>query len=200
MALGANQILPGYRLVDGGKVQEVIDHVVDLDTLTSAMSTTELGYLNGITKGTGEASKALVLSAGEDLRLPATGVFATGIHLKSQAVPTAETVTSVLTAAEILTGIITTTGVTGPSEHQLPTGTALAAALATIAVGDAFDFVVINTGTGAADDATLTVNTGVTIVGNPTVGALTDATIISGSGTFRARYSAANTFVVYRIA
>jgi hypothetical protein len=49
-------------------------------------------------------------------------------------------------------------------------------------------------------DATLTVNTDVTIVGNPTVGALTDATIISGSGTFRARYTGGVTFIVYRLA
>jgi hypothetical protein len=32
------------------------------------------------------------------------------------------------------------------------------------------------------------------------VGALTDATIISGSGTFLCRKTAANTFVVYRLA
>jgi hypothetical protein len=40
----------------------------------------------------------------------------------------------------------------------------------------------------------------VTIVGNPTVGSLTDATIISGSGTFRARYTGTTVWVVYRLA
>lgn len=119
--------------------------------------------------------------------------------LQTQGAPTAKTVTAAISAAELLTGIITTTGATAPSEHQLPTGTLLSAAIAGVAVGDSFDFSVINTGTGAGDDATITVNTDVTIVGNPTIGALTDATIISGSGRFRARNTAANTWVVYRL-
>lgn len=120
--------------------------------------------------------------------------------LQTQGAPTAKTVTSAITAAELLTGIITTTGVTAPSIHQLPTGTLLAAAITGIAVGDSFDWSLINTGTGASDDATITVNTDHTIVGNPTAGALTDATIISGSARFRTRCTAANTFVTYRIA
>jgi len=131
---------------------------------------------------------------------PSGNTFVRGLSLKAQGDPTAKTVTNAISAAQLLTGIITTTGVTAPSVHQLPTGTLLAAAIPGIAVGDSFDFTLINTGTGASDDATITVNTDVTIVGNPTVGALTDATIISGSGTFRARYTATNTFVVYRLA
>lgn len=114
--------------------------------------------------------------------------------------PTAKTVTAAITAAELATGIITTTGVTAPSQHQLPTGTLLAAQFPGIAAGDSFDFSVINTGTGASDDATITVNTDVTIVGNPTVGALTDGTIVSGSGRFRARFTGANVWIVYRLA
>ena len=120
--------------------------------------------------------------------------------MQSQVTPTAKTVTAAITAAELATGIITTTAATGPSEHQLPTGTLLLAEFPNAAANDSFDFTLINTGTGAADDATLTVNTDVTIVGNPTVGALTDATIISGSGTFRARYTTGTTWIVYRLA
>lgn len=122
------------------------------------------------------------------------------MNLQSQVAPTAKTVTAAITAAELVAGIITTTAVTGPSEHQLPTGTLLKAQFPDIAEGDSFDFSVINTGTGAAEDATLTVNTDVTIVGNPTVGALTDATIVSGSGRFRARHTTGVTWIVYRIA
>lgn len=122
----------------------------------------------------------------------------TRVAVRYQGNPAAKTVTAVLTAANLTAGIVTTTGATAPSEHQLPTGTALDAEL-TLNVGESFDFVLINTGTGASDDATITVNTGVTIVGNPTVGALTDATIISGSGTFRVRKTAAATYVVYRL-
>jgi hypothetical protein len=43
------------------------------------------------------------------------------------------------------------------------------------------------------------VNTDVTIVGNATIGSLTDATIISGSGRFRARYTGGVTWIVYRL-
>lgn len=124
----------------------------------------------------------------------------TRVNLRYQGAPAAKTVTAVLSAAELAGGLITTTGVTAPSEHQLPLGTALDTALPGMVAGESFDFTLINTGTGASDDATITVNTDVTIVGNPTVGALTDATIISGSGTFRARRTGANTYVVYRLA
>jgi hypothetical protein len=120
--------------------------------------------------------------------------------LKTQGAPAAKTVTAAITAAELVAGLITTTGATGPSVHQLPTGTLIDAELPGVVTGDSFDFCVINTGTGASTDATITVNTDVTIVGNPTIGSLTDATIISGSGLFRCRRTAANTYVVYRLA
>lgn len=127
-------------------------------------------------------------------------ITARTIFTRAQGVPAAKTVTAAITAAELVAGLITTTGVTAPSVHQLPTGTLIDAELPGIATGDSFDFYIINTGTGASDDATITVNTDVTIVGNPTIGSLTDATIIEGSAHFRARRSAANTYVVYRLA
>lgn len=58
-----------------------------------------------------------------------------------------------------------------------------------IAVGRAFDWVVINTGSGTA---TMTAGVGHTIVGLATVAAATSAR-------FRTRKTAANTFVTYRI-
>jgi hypothetical protein len=129
-----------------------------------------------------------------------TAALYAGRGVGTQAAPAAKTITAVLTAAEIIAGLITTTGATGPSVHQLPLGADIATALPDMVAGDSFDFTIINTGTGASDDATITVNTGATIIGNPTVGALTDATIISGSGTFRCRCASAGVFVVYRIA
>lgn len=167
----------------------------------NGLSAAELAVLDGVTAGTGLASKAVILDADGRARLPSTGtLFNAGKQTKAQGVPAAKTVTAGITAAELVAGLITTTGATGPSVHQLPTGTEIDAAFPGIATGDSFDFTIINTGTGASDDATITVNTDVTIVGNPTVGSLTDTTIISGSGTFRARRSAANAYVVYRIA
>lgn len=175
-------------------------------TLTAA----EVAVIDGVTPGTAAASKALVLDSSKGIAtitsltsttlIAAANAFVRGIVVRAQGAPAAKTVTAAISAAELVGGLITTTGVTGPSVHQLPTGTLIDAEIPGIATGDSFDFTIINTGTGASDDATITVNTDVTIVGNPTIGSLTDATIISGSGTFRARRSAANTYVVYRIA
>jgi hypothetical protein len=95
----------------------------------------------------------------------------------------------IATAADVLTSIITATPTAGRN-IQLPLGTDLELATEW-AVNDSFDFSVI---TLAAFALTLTVNTGVTIVGSPATGA--------GSGAaarFRLRKTAADTFVVYRI-
>lgn len=95
----------------------------------------------------------------------------------------------VMTAAELLTSIVTATP-TASRNIQLPTAADLEAATVFV-VNDSFDFSVV---TLAAFALTLTVNTGVTIVGSPATGA--------GSGSaarFRIRKTAASTFVVYRI-
>ena len=175
-----------------------------IDGLTATVA--ELNYLDITTLGTGAASKAVVLNSGDDYVWPPTGILRAGElrivgkTMFAQGAPAAKTVTAAITAAELAGGLITTTGATAPSEHQLPTGTLLLAEFPGAVAGMAFDFTVINTGTGAGDDATITVNTDVTIVGNPTIGALTDVTILSGSGRFRARYTTGVTWVVYRIA
>jgi len=152
----------------------------------------------------GSSTDTAYTAVSGDVTLAATGVATTtkygGIPHHTQAQPAAKTVTAGITAAELLAGLITTTGATGPSVHQLPTGTEIDTAFgASVATGDAFDFSIINTGTGASTDATITVNTGVTIVGNPTIGSLTDATIISGSGTFRAVRTGVATWTVIRL-
>ena len=95
----------------------------------------------------------------------------------------------VMTAAELLTSIVTATPTTGRN-IQLPTAADLEAAT-TFAVNDSFDFSLI---TLAAFALTITVNTGVTIVGGPATGAASGA-----AARFRIRKTAANTFVVYRI-
>ena len=95
----------------------------------------------------------------------------------------------IATAANVLTGIVTATP-TQARDIQLPTGANLDLATQW-AVGDSFDFSVI---TLAAFALTLTVNTGVTIVGSAATGAT------SGSvARFRLRKTAADTFTAYRI-
>lgn len=175
---------------------------VDIDAGSSGSDTGDIRITGGEASGGNTNGGYVALIGGS---LAGTGrqgsVFTRGATtLRKQTSPAAKTVTAAITAAELVSGLITTTGASGPSTHQLPTGTQIQAELPGIVNDDSFDFTIINTGTGASDDATITVNTGVTIVGNPTVGALTDATIISGSGTFRCRRTASNTYVVYRIA
>ena len=96
----------------------------------------------------------------------------------------------VFTAAGLLSGIVTATP-TQARNVQLPLGTDLDAA-GTMAIGDSFDWALI---TLAAYALTITVNTGMTIVGSAATG--------SGAGSaarFRTRKTAAGTFVTYRLA
>jgi len=95
----------------------------------------------------------------------------------------------IATAAEVLTGIVTATPTTTRS-IQLPTGANLDLATEW-AIGEAFDFSVI---TLAAFALTITVNTGVTIVGSAATAATSGA-----SARFRVRKTAADTFIVYRV-
>lgn len=125
-------------------------------------------------------------------------VIVRGTLGRKQDAPAAKTVTAGITAAELVAGLITSTGASAPSNHQLPTGAQLDALLQ-FAVNDSFDFRLINTGTGASDDAVLTTNTGLTLVGNMTVGAVVDATVNDGVGVFRARRTGANAYTVYRV-
>jgi hypothetical protein len=95
----------------------------------------------------------------------------------------------IATAANILTGIVTATP-TEARNIQLPTGANLDLATEW-AIDEAFDFSVI---TLAAFALTITVNTGVTIVGSPATAATSGST-----ARFRLRKTAADTFIAYRI-
>jgi hypothetical protein len=95
----------------------------------------------------------------------------------------------IATAANVLTGIVTST-LTQARNLQLPTGANLDLATEW-AIGEGFDVTFMTLG---AFVMTITVNTGVTIVGS----AVTAAT--AGSvARFRLRKTAADTFIAYRI-
>jgi hypothetical protein len=95
--------------------------------------------------------------------------------------------TGALTALLILGGIVTST--TGAAvAATLDTGTVMDTS-ATFAIGDSFDWSVINTG---ANTFTVTAAAGHTIVGVAAVATVT-------SGRFRTQKTAANTFVTYRL-
>lgn len=113
----------------------------------------------------------------------------TEVILGTQPTPTAKTGAATLTAAELATGIITYTG--AAVALTMPLGTDLEAAFSSMKVNSSFAFYIINT--GATNAATVTANTGVTLVGTAAVAAATSAKWL-------VRKTADNTFVAYRVA
>jgi len=111
------------------------------------------------------------------------------VILGTQSTPVAKTAAATLTAAELATGIITYTG--AAVALTMPLGTDLDAAFGSMKVNSSFDFFIINT--GATNAATVTANTGVTLVGTAAVSAAT-------SCNWRVRKTADATYVAYRVA
>lgn len=144
---------------------------------------------------TGETgSGAAVFGTNPDLSTPHLTT-----PLIAQGAPAAATVSATLTAADLLTGIITVNqGAAGASAQQLPLATDLDTALPTAAAGDSFDFSVINISVVDAEDASVTTNTGWTLVGSMDILAYNAAGTAS-SGRFRARKTGAGAWVLYRI-
>jgi hypothetical protein len=141
---------------------------------------------------------ALLPSSGSIFRIPA--------RIGSlQPVPTALTTAATMTAAQLLTGIITGTHTAGATQaYALPTGTLLEAAVPYLQIGEGFEWVLINLSAAAADSITVTAGTDHTIVGDPVVisthvttgGAITSRGC--SSSTWITKKTAANTFVTYR--
>lgn len=127
-------------------------------------------------------------------------------QLGSQPTPTAKTVSATLTGAEILAGIITVNqGGGAASNLQMPLATdwetAIVAAYGPLPAAtfrQSFDFSVINISTVAAEVASITTNTGWTLVGDMSMAA--NATGDQSGGRFRAVRTAAATWSLYRIA
>jgi len=111
------------------------------------------------------------------------------INMVTQVAPTAKTAAATLTAAELATGIITFNGTAGAL--TVPLGADIDNAFPSMKVDSCFDFVIINT--DAADAATVTANTGCTLVGVAAVAAVT-------SCTWRVRKTGVATYVFYRVA
>jgi hypothetical protein len=111
------------------------------------------------------------------------------VILGTQQAPVAKTAAATLTAAELATGIITYTG--AAVNLTMPLGTDLDAAFSSMKVNSSFDFHIINI--GGTNAATVTANTGVTLVGVAAVSANTACN-------WRVRKTADATYVAYRIA
>ena len=113
----------------------------------------------------------------------------TEINMVTQVTPTAKVAAATLTAAELATGIITYTG--AAVALTVPLGADLDVAFPSMKVNSSFDFFIINT--GATNAATVTANTGCTLVGVAAVAAVSAAN-------WRVRKTADATYVFYRVA
>ena len=111
------------------------------------------------------------------------------VTLGVQTAPVAKTAAATLTAAELANGIITYNG--AAVNLTMPLGTDLDAAFASMKVNSSFDFNIINI--GGTNAATVTANTGVTLVGVAAVSA-------NSACTWRVRRTDVATYVAYRIA
>jgi hypothetical protein len=118
----------------------------------------------------------------EKLRITNGGTIA-----YNQPTPTSKSAAATLTVAELQTGIIEYTGVA--ATLTLPTGTLTEGGFAGIYTNMAFQWSVINTGSGIC---TIGAGTAHTIVGSATIA-------IGASAQFASRRTAANTFVSYRL-
>ncbi len=111
------------------------------------------------------------------------------INMVTQVAPTAKAAAATLTPAELATGIITFNGTAGAL--TVPLGADLDNAFPSMKVNSCFEFSIINT--DAADAATVTANTGCTLVGVAAVAAVS-------SCTWRVRKTGEATYVFYRVA
>jgi len=169
---------------------------------------TGAGGNGGAAKVSGGAAGAGSNGNGGDVVLTAGAHDGTGldgnlversVKLVHQVAPTAATVSATLTAAQVLAGIITVLqGAAGASAQQLPLATAMDTALPNSVANDAFDFSVVNISAVAAESASITTNTGWTLVGDMDVAANSAATTKS-AGRFRARKTAAGAWTLYRL-
>jgi len=116
-----------------------------------------------------------------------------------QRTPTAKTTSATLTVAEVIQGLITVNQGGGASSAlQLPLAASFDTEFANWSADNFFDFSLINISTVGAEDASITTNTGWTLVGNMDVASNAAATDKS-AGRFRARKTAAGAWTLYRL-
>jgi len=158
--------------------------------------------------GTGGEGSSVILTAGMGGAGNTTGVngavFARGLNLRSQGAAAAKTTSATLTAAEVMSQLITINqGAGGTSAQQLPTVSDLEVALPTsLGTFDSFDVAVMNISTVDAEDATVTTNTGWTLVGEFNFPADSDAGAgqsLNTRGIIRLQKTGAGAWSAFRI-
>ncbi len=164
---------------------ETFDNIPNVRRLEGTVTATETVF------GTFTGGATIEIDADEQGALFAVGVgpvITDDGKFQVQGDPGVLNATGALTAAMMLSGIVTSTTASAVA-GTVPTGTVLDAANA-FAIGDSFDWSVINT--GGTNSFTVTAATGHTVVGIAIV--LTEVSTL-----FRTRKTAANTFITYRI-
>lgn len=128
-------------------------------------------------------------------------IFNRSLVSNKQIGQTAKTTSATLTTTELFPGIITVNqGGAGASALQLPLATSMDTDFASFTTNDSFDISVINISTVDAEDASITTNTGWTLVGSMDFHAYSAAGSLNSSGILRLRKTGAGTWTAYRIA
>lgn len=143
------------------------------------------------TFGAYASGATIVIDAGPNGALYESGVspvVTRGGRGQLQGNPVALDATGALTAAAMLGGLVTSTTAAAVA-GTVPTGTVMDAADTALAIGDSFDWSVINTG---PNTFTVTAAAGHTLVGAAAVATAT-------SGRFRTHKTAAATYITYRL-
>lgn len=121
-------------------------------------------------------NRNMVMDAGlERAARPGDG---TGMNLRITTVTTAGNLT--LSVGAVLGGIAKFTGAAGAVAYTLPLATDLIAAMPYMDIGDSYAFYIENT---AAQNATVTTNTGITLSGNVTINANSRLVVLTKTGT-----------------
>lgn len=128
-------------------------------------------------------------------------IFNRSLVSNKQIGQTAKTTSATLTTTELFPGIITVNqGAGGVSALQLPLATSMDTDFASFTTNDSFDISVINISVVDAEDASITTNTGWTLVGSMDFHAYSAAGSLNSSGILRLRKTGVGTWTAYRIA
>ena len=154
--------------------------IINASTSTGLIQTADTSGILQLQSG---GTTAVTIDASENTYVQA------GLLWQYAPAPTSKSAVATLTAAEVATGIISTTGTS--YTVTLPTGTALDTYFSGVPTTNvSFDFYIVNTASG-----TITIAVGAS--GMTSLGTLTVTTGVSAQ--FRLRRTATNTYILYRL-
>jgi len=200
---------------DGGSVSDVAG-VGGETAATSGSATGGAGGELSRTAGAGGAASAGTANGGAGgsiVDTPGSGgtsaggtagidgmLIQRGLVGTKQVAPIAKTTSSNLKASELKARIITVNqGAAATSAQQLPLASNMDTEFPDFITNDSFDFSVINISTVDAEDASVTTNTGWTLVGAMDIPAYSADGSLNSSAPFRAVKTGTATWTLYRV-